>query len=77
MKVEIELRPCLVSGQKALFHRWVDISNVIEPSPMIGGHGGGVIKSTLGLIEYEDGATGLVHPTTIVFKDEKIKEFMF
>ena len=77
MKLEIELRPCLVSRQKALFHRWVDISDIIEPSPLMGGHCGGVVKYTLGLVEYEDGATGLVHPTKIVFKDEKIKEFIF
>ncbi len=77
MKIEVELRPCLAAGQKALFHKWVEISNIVEPSPKIGGHSGGIVKSTLGLVEYEDGATGLVYPTNIIFKDEKIKEFMF
>lgn len=77
MKIEIELRPCLASSQKALFHKWIEIRDIVEPSPMIGGHNGGIVSSTLGLIEYDDGAIGMVHPSTIVFKDNKIKDFMF
>ena len=32
-----ELRPCIVNGQKTLFHRWENKSEIVTPSPMKGG----------------------------------------
>lgn len=62
-----EYRPCFVGDKKALFHRWNDISYIVEPSISIGGHGGGVVKHTLGMIEYEDGTIEEVAPRKIKF----------
>lgn len=69
-----ELRPCIVNGRKALFHRWEQHSEIIPPSPMIGGHTGGVIARVLGIIEREDGTVHQAYPSEIRFTDEKVKE---
>lgn len=72
-----ELRPCVVNGQKALFHRWMDISKVIPPSPMKGGHPGGTISEVFGIVEKEDGSVCECYPYKIRFVDEKIEEYAF
>ena len=61
------LRRCLVGDKKGWFHRWSDYSKVIPPSPMMGGHNGGQIQYTYGIIEYENGTVELVEPMKIVF----------
>lgn len=70
-----KLRPCLVDGKKALFHRWYEYSNVIEPSLLIGGGSGGEIKILFGIIEDESGQVRKVDPTSIRFTDNKIREY--
>ena len=71
--VEHKLRPCYidrsskkkVQKEKALFHGWSRISNVVEPSLMIGGAPGGTISYTTGIVEFEDGhveAQGVIAP---------------
>lgn len=65
------LRPCFVNGRKAFFHQWVEESEIVSPSFMIGGHQGGVVRSTLGLIEYEDGTVAKYYPEKIRFLDRK------
>lgn len=73
--VEHKLRPCYidrsskkkVQKEKALFHGWSQISNVVEPSPMIGGAPGGTISYTTGIVEFEDGHVEEVFPETITF----------
>ncbi len=42
MKIETELRPCLINGKKALFHNWSNKSQIVDPSPFVGGHQGGL-----------------------------------
>ena len=69
-----ELRPCTVNGQKALFHKWEDCANVIEPSPMINGHQGGQIKETYAIVEMEDGRILEVKPIKVKF--ENTSEYM-
>ena len=49
MKIEVELRPCKVNGKKALFHTWSNKSKIVDPSPLMGGHNGGVLKWTVGI----------------------------
>ena len=61
------LRRCLVGDKKGWFHRWSDYSEVIPPSPMIGGHNGGQIQCTYGVVERENGTVVLVEPMKIVF----------
>lgn len=74
LKKTTTLRPCLVEGKKALFHEWVRHSDVIEPSPMRGGHPGGTVAYTLGLIEYEDGTVAETVPHKIKFIDSIMEE---
>jgi hypothetical protein len=69
-----QLRPCIVKGKAALFHCWSDKSDVLAPSLMAGGHNGGVVRYTVGIIEYIDG--GAVHecyPSEIRFTDTHAK----
>lgn len=67
MKRRICMVKCREVFKKAYFHRWVEISNVIDASPLVGGHPGGQIKYTLGLVEYEDGKIEQVSPERIQF----------
>ena len=55
--------------RKALFHKWDEIKQVIDASPMIGGHPGGQIAYTLGIVEFMDGTVGQVSPGYIKFLD--------
>lgn len=76
-----QYRPCLVKRDcdkwdkkrkgvvKALFHCWVHKSEVVPPSPMMGGHSGGVVSGVLGLVEYEDGTINQIYPSRIKFLD--------
>lgn len=72
-----DLRPCYADGKKALFHKFVEHSRIVEPSPMIGGHNGGVIKYTLAIVEYDNGKVEYVEPCKICFADNKINEYAF
>ncbi len=72
IQIETRLRPCYISvkkdkKEKALFHGWNFFSNVVEPSPKIGGHPGGVIAYSTGIVELEDGRVIEVMPTNITF----------
>lgn len=75
--IKQNLRPCLVNDKKALFHCWHEYSNVIDPSPLIGGHSGGQLKILFGIIEDETGQIYKVNPTEIRFIDNKIQEYNF
>ncbi len=72
-----EYRPCIVKGKKALFHRWQTISQVVAPSYMVGGHPGGQLTETVGIVEYEDGTIGQPFPASIRFCDPPHKDFYF
>ncbi len=65
------LRPCLVKGEKALFHQWASRSEIIPPSVALGGHNGGVVSRVFGLIEYDDGKMAEVYPENIQFVNDK------
>ena len=75
MKTEIKLRPCLVNGKKALFHAWSNKSQIVDPSPIMGGHKGGVLEYTVGIIEYEDGQVCECMPSHIKFIDSKMEQY--
>ena len=75
--VETALRPCLVNGEKALFHMWEQYSNIISPSCMVGGHNGGEVKFIRGIVENEKGEIVIVNPTEIQFTDNKLQEYCF
>lgn len=78
--VKKELRTCIVDKKKGLFHQWVDKSNVIGQSALAishGGHNGGQISYTVGLVEHEDGTIHEYKPTSIKFTDNKSLEYHF
>lgn len=66
-----DFRECIVSckghDKKAFFHQWVETSYIISPSMMIGGHGGGQVRDTFALVEFEDGQVEKVEPNKIRF----------
>ena len=72
-----EYRPCYVNGEKALFHRWVDRREIIGPSPLKGGHSGGVISFTNAIVEFENGNVAEVLPRDICFADNIFSEYAF
>ena len=69
-----EKRACTAKGKNALFHKWVTRKQVIEPSLMVGGHTGGQLEFTFGLVEYEDGRIEEVNPSLIVFVDGLVED---
>lgn len=71
---DIERRACIARGKKAFFHKWTTRKQVIMPSPMIGGHPGGQLEFTFGLVEYEDGTIEEIVPAAITFIDGKVKK---
>lgn len=48
-------RSTVNGSEKCLFHCWSTESNVIPPSNLRGGHSGGTISETVGILEFEDG----------------------
>lgn len=77
MKIEVELRPCKVNGKKALFHTWSNKSQIVPPSALMGGDNGGVLKYTVGIVEFENGAVGECLPNAIQFLDNKLNDYCF
>lgn len=69
IKIVPEVRACYVGDKKAIFHGWFPFSEIVPPSPMIGGHGGGVLNFVCGLVEYNNGETDLIHARKIQFAD--------
>ena len=67
------MRPCLVNGIKATFHKWMHKAWVVEPSPMIGGHPGGQMETDLAIIEYADGTVSQCSPIEIQFTDKEVE----
>lgn len=62
---------------KALFHYWNYRSELVDASPMIGGHPGGQVSGTFAIVEYEDGTIHEVEPAQIRFVDNAMSEYAF
>ena len=78
LKVIKELRPCYIGGKKkGLFHGWIDKSDIVPPSVMVGGHNGGVIRGTYALVELENGQIEQYYPQQIRFCDNLISQYAF
>lgn len=83
LQIETRLRPCYARinkgdrKRKALFHSWGFVSNVIDPSPMITGHPGGVVAHTMGIVELEDGRIFEVMPENIQFVEGIFKDYQW
>lgn len=76
-----EKRPCLIkkSGKRALFHRWAEVAQIVPPAMTIGGHGGGMVKDVMALVELESGDVCMVYASEIRFLDSKglFSEYIF
>lgn len=66
-----EYRPCVVDEKRAMFHCWEQRADVVDASPLRGGHPGGQYWVTLGIVEYEDGSMDEISPRKIRFLDSK------
>lgn len=66
-------RTCKVKGEDGafLFHCWSQVSEIAPPSVMVGGHSGGVIADTFGIVEDGDGRVHRVRPEKIQFTDKE------
>lgn len=62
-----ELRPCFIGDKKGLFHGWFYSAEVVAPSLMVGGHNGGQLATTRGMVEMPTGEIVLAFPTDIRF----------
>ena len=60
----------LASGGLGYFHLWEQWSNVVDASPLRGGHPGGQIGQVYGIVEFREGVRR-VDPSSIKFCDEK------
>jgi hypothetical protein len=70
----MNLRKCIVKNKQAYFHRWAEISKIVTPSMLAGRHNGGVIKQTVGIIEYVvDGTVHECYPNEIRFTESEGK----
>ena len=76
--ITAERRLCVVKDRVGYFHGWEHYSDVFAPSLLKGGHPGGTVARTYGLVEFtlpecNNEATGVerVSPTDIVFLDDE------
>lgn len=69
-EIRWETRLCEVDGELGYFHCWEHWSNVIDASPLRGGHPGGQIGQVYGIVEFTDGVRR-VDPSKIKFCDEE------
>ena len=67
-----EYRPCVVDEKRAMFHRWEQRADVVDASPLRGGHPGGQYWITLGIVEYEDGSMDEISPEKSDFLIAKV-----
>ena len=85
-----ELRPCYVTKwglvnrtwskigeEKALFHTWSHVSEIHAPSLLKGGHSGGTVSNTFGIVEGPDGKVYKAYPSDIRFCDREIEKYAF
>lgn len=70
-KLKTENRKCIFKKEVYTFHGFYQESNVIPPSPLVGGHSGGVIAYPVAIIEDKKGKLMEVEATSIQLKENK------
>lgn len=70
INIRYETRGCEVNGRPGYFHCWEHWANVIDASPLRGGHPGGQVGQVYGIVEFSDGVKR-VDPVKIRFTDEE------
>lgn len=68
-EIRHETRLCQVDGELGYFHTWEHWSNVVDSSPLRGGHPGGQVGQVYGIVEFKD-SVRRVDPSKIKFCDE-------
>ena len=68
------LRLCKVGQEIYWFHGFTQISQIVPPSLMRGGHGGGVVAGAYAVLERQDGTVELAEAQRVQFIDTA-KEF--
>mgnify|MGYP003183483906 CR=1 FL=1 len=68
------LRLCKVGQEIYWFHGFTQISQIVPPSLMRGGHGGGVVAGAYAVLERQDGTVELAEAQRVQFLDTA-KEF--
>lgn len=68
------MRPCVVerhgsNPQKAVFHCFGQFAEVIAPSLLKGGHGGGQLANIMAVVEYPDGKVDEIPAYCVRFTD--------
>lgn len=69
-----KLRLCKVGQEIYWFHGFTQISQIVPPSLMRGGHGGGVVAGAYAVLERQDGTVELAEAQRVQFLDTA-KEF--
>ena len=69
----MKLRTCEIqkTGIYGYFHKWSERSEIIRPSLMKGGHGGGELRYTVAIVELEDGTIQEYLPKDIRMADHE------
>lgn len=70
-KLKTENIKCIFRKEVYTFHGFYQESNVIPPSPLVGGHSGGVIAYPVAIIEDKKGELMEVEATSIQFVRDK------
>ena len=70
INIRYETRGCEVNGRPGYFHCWEHWANVVDASPLRGGHPGGQVGQVYGIVEFSDGVKR-VDPVKIQFTDEE------
>lgn len=72
-----QLRPCLVNGKKALFHKWVELAKPVPPSFINNRDCGGQLTTPYGIIELEDGQCTFANVNDIKFIPLNFNDYAF
>lgn len=67
--------PCLVCGERAIFLGWFNMSYILEPSMLVGGHNGGPVSMVKGLVRLSNGQVGLVSLDDLIFPPSTFEEY--
>lgn len=70
-KLKTENRKCIFKKEVYTFHGFYQESNVIPPSPLVGGHSGGVIAYPVAIIEDKKGNVMEVEAIKIQFVEDE------
>lgn len=69
IQIRREIRLCEVNDEIGYFHCWEHWANVVDASPLRGGHPGGQVGQVYGIVEFSDGVKR-VDPEKIKFCDQ-------